>query len=330
MRYKILWALTLFLFLGSAVVQGQTREHRVTRLNNPGLAFQVPGPSDSTALQNMVETRRDDIQRILQDKGWHGTIDDLIAAIKAGNVTEESIAPGTHIPFFAMRRNGRAVYLDNVVWAGTKPFQAFVVTFDSNGYTTKLMVPKPCGNFWFEETQKPPEVAQAPPPPPPAPAPPPPVEQPAPPPPPPVVEAEAESPWFIAAFAGKQRTTEQEGFAAGRCAGIAGAKIGIAPRFGEHGEAELAGGAKINFRDGDNSSIFADVAIHGVWDSGFIGGGVSFWDLTEDDTRSVDALLQVGFGSHRVQFTVEGRIPFDKFDDVDNNYMVWGGVRFHF
>jgi len=32
----------------------------------------------------------------------------------------------------------------------------------------------------------------------------------------------------------------------------------------------------------------------------------------------------------RVQLFIEGRAPFKEFDDIKNNYMLWGGIRFRF
>ena len=97
---------------------------------------------------------------------------------------------------------------------------------------------------------------------------------------------------------------------------------------------ELSIGGKINADDGDNSSIYADVAIDAVFSGGFFGGaGISFWDLTEEDTRNVDLLIHGGFNlasEGRVQAIIEGRAPFKEFDDIENNYILWGGVRFRF
>src|SRR5262249_33753069 len=154
--------------------------------------------------------------------------------------------------------------------------------------------------------------------------------------------------FFVAGFFGKERLVQEETqtvtvtnpdgsttttdavVAAGRCAPIAGIKAGIAPVFSEHLGAELAAGGKIDFRDTGNSSIFIDAALQGLFKSGFIGGGVSFWDLTESDTRAAALLVQFGFDikhNKNVQLVFEGRAPFDKMDDLSNNYMFWGGVR---
>ena len=79
-------------------------------------------------------------------------------------------------------------------------------------------------------------------------------------------------------------------------------------RLNDNLELELSVGAKIDASETDSSSIFADVALNGLFSGGFVGGGVSFWDLTEDDTRTVAALVQVGIDlkeDRRIQLVVE-------------------------
>ncbi len=137
-------------------------------------------------------------------------------------------------------------------------------------------------------------------------------------------------PLFAAVFFGKERL-EREGYVGGHCAPLFGAKVGLLPQVGENVELEVSFGAKIETADTENSSVFVDLAVNGLLSSGFLGGGVSFWDLTHKDTRTAALLLQGGYDvtqDGRIQFVVEGRIPFDKFDNVANNYQFWGGVRF--
>lgn len=143
---------------------------------------------------------------------------------------------------------------------------------------------------------------------------------------------------FGAAFVGKERL-EQEYEDAGRllatgvCSAIFGAKGGALFALGETGDFELAAGVKVNLEEGDRgeaTSIFVDAAAQRLLGRGFIGGGLSAWDLTESDTRSIGALIQGGIdldSKGKFQFTVEGRLPFNKLDDVDNNYQFWGGIR---
>jgi hypothetical protein len=145
--------------------------------------------------------------------------------------------------------------------------------------------------------------------------------------------------FFVAGFAGKERliqefeTSSGATLSAAQCDPIVGFEFGVLPMISEHAAVELSLGGKINTDETDNSSIYADVAIDGVFSRGFVGAGVSFWDLTEDDTRSVALLVHGGFNfdeEGRVQFIAEARGPFDEFDDLGNNYVLWGGIRFRF
>jgi outer membrane protein OmpA-like peptidoglycan-associated protein len=137
--------------------------------------------------------------------------------------------------------------------------------------------------------------------------------------------------FFVDGYGGKERMIRDD-FPNGRCAPLLGVKFGITPHLGEHAEFEAAFGGKINLRDSENSSIFGDLAINGLIGNrnSYFGAGVSFWDLTLDDTRAVAALVHFGIGltdSGRVQLAAEARAPFDQFDDIKNNYMWWAGLR---
>jgi len=139
--------------------------------------------------------------------------------------------------------------------------------------------------------------------------------------------------WFFDIYGGKERMIRDD-FPDGRCAGLFGAKVGVTPHLGEHAEFEAAFGGKINVRDSEHSSVFGDLAINALFGNySYVGAGVSFWDLTEDDTRTAALLVHFGISltqSGKVALAAEGRIPFDQFDDADNNYMFWGGLRFRF
>lgn len=135
---------------------------------------------------------------------------------------------------------------------------------------------------------------------------------------------------FIDGYVGKERFIRDE-FPGGRCAALLGVKVGVAPLLTDSLELEAGVGGKINLRDGDNSAFYADLALNGLFGRGFVGAGVSFWDLNLDDTRTVAALVHFGINlteSGKFAFVGEGRIPFDQFDDTGNNYQVWGGIRF--
>ena len=139
--------------------------------------------------------------------------------------------------------------------------------------------------------------------------------------------------WFFDVYGGKERMIRDD-FPDGRCAGLIGGKVGVTPHLGEHAEFEAAFGGKINVRDSEHSSVFGDLALNALFGHySYVGAGVSFWDLTEEDTRTAALLVHFGIGltqSGKVAIAAEGRIPFDQFDDADNNYMFWGGLRFRF
>jgi hypothetical protein len=49
------------------------------------------------------------------------------------------------------------------------------------------------------------------------------------------------------------------------------------------------------------------------------------------DSGGVGLLLQGGFDfdkDGKWQFVGQARAPFSEFDNIDNNYQLWGGLRF--
>ena len=303
-------------------------------------AFYQPDLKTPADVQNMLKVNRDAIQTILTKVGWEGNLDDLInAAGDPANVHETTIESGASIPWMAMRRTHRRPdVVRDVTYSGTASVGAFYVDFDSGGKSWRFMDPKICSNFWLEERAAPPPP---PPPPPPAPAPPPPAPTPAPPPevaPPPAPPPPKAPGLFIdAGLVGKQRRPEGT-LLLGDCDTLFGVKAGVLPTFGEHGEFELSGGLKFEVSDDDNSTddilidkhgkhtaVFVDAALHARFTNGFVGGGISFWDLNDPLLRSAALLVQFGVGN-RVGLLVEGRVPF-KHSDIQNNYQIWAGIR---
>jgi hypothetical protein len=147
-------------------------------------------------------------------------------------------------------------------------------------------------------------------------------------------------PFFVGGYFGKERLVHDHpvgnedittGAGATICAEHIGIAAGIQPKIGENAEGEVAVGYKINFQDGAHSSLFADGAVNYLFGSGFIGGGVTFWDIFEDDTRFFGLLVQAGWDltpDGKWQIVGQARGPFDEFGDLENNYQIWGGIRF--
>ncbi len=154
------------------------------------------------------------------------------------------------------------------------------------------------------------------------------------------VDVKGGIPIFVGGYFGKERLTHDEAgdhddiadFAAfSRCAPLAGLAVGIQPMIGDKAQFEAALGVKFAFDDDSHTTLFGDAALNRMLDKGFFGGGVSFWDIGKDSS-GVGLLLQGGFDldkDGKWQLVGQTRVPFfNQLDDIDNNYQLWGGVRF--
>jgi hypothetical protein len=116
-----------------------------------------------------------------------------------------------------------------------------------------------------------------------------------------------------------------------RCSPLAGLTVGILPMIGESTQLDAALGVKFAFDDDSHTALFGDAAINKVLGNGFFGGGVSFWDIGKDSS-GVGLLLQGGFDldkDGKWQLVGQTRVPFfNQFDNIENNYQFWGGIRF--
>ncbi len=154
------------------------------------------------------------------------------------------------------------------------------------------------------------------------------------------VDVKGGLPIFVGGYFGKERLTHDDAgdhddvaaFADfSRCAPLAGFQVGIQPRINDKTEIEAALGIKFPFDDDAHTAIFADAAVNRLAGKGFFGGGISWWDIGKDST-GVGLLLQGGFDldkDGKWQFVGQTRVPFfNQFDNIDNNYQFWGGIRF--
>ena len=95
-------------------------------------------------------------------------------------------------------------------------------------------------------------------------------------------------------------------------------------------------GVAFNLDDSERTSVFVDAELNYTFtNGGFIGTGLGVWDVFDDGT--VNLLLHAGApvarypdGRSRLLFVIEGRLFFDEFDNIDNNYQFWGGLRYVF
>jgi hypothetical protein len=144
----------------------------------------------------------------------------------------------------------------------------------------------------------------------------------------------------VGGYFGKERLTHDEAsdhedvtpFAPfSRCSPEVGFALGFQPKIGDNAEFEAAVGIKIPFDDDAHTTAFLDGAVNRVLDRGFFGGGISWWDIGKDST-GVGLLLQGGFdlsSDGKWQLVGQTRVPFfNQFDNIENNYQFWGGIRF--
>jgi hypothetical protein len=154
------------------------------------------------------------------------------------------------------------------------------------------------------------------------------------------VDVKGGFPLFLGGYFGKERLLHDEAedhdditpFAEfARCAPLAGFQIGVQPKIGDNSQFEAAVGVKFPFEDDAHTNVFIDAALNRLASRGFFGGGVSAWDLGKD-SAGVGLLLQGGFDldkDGKWQLVGQTRVPFfNQFDDIENNYQFWGGLRF--
>ena len=93
-----------------------------------------------------------------------------------------------------------------------------------------------------------------------------------------------------------------------------------------------------NFDESDRTAVFADLELNYTFDNGgYVGSGVGIWDLFDGDNIaptccSTSAHRSAVCRRYRPAAVRcrESRLFFDEFDNIDNNYQFWAGVRYVF
>ncbi len=97
-------------------------------------------------LQSLFTNERSDIETLLREAGFSGSVDDLARAVSSGSVESVEIQPGERMGWMFSRKGGRPDLLENVCWAGQEAFKGWEIQFSSQGTWYSFVVPEVCGN----------------------------------------------------------------------------------------------------------------------------------------------------------------------------------------
>jgi hypothetical protein len=126
----------------------------------------------------------------------------------------------------------------------------------------------------------------------------------------------------------------------GQCTPLLGLKVGYAKPLQNNWEVAGTVGVAIPVTSDDDkvtkTQMLVEVEANKYMENGFmLGTGLSLWDITRGETFTPGWLVHFGVPLNKgsktpVYFLGEGRLFFDNIDNIDNNYMFWGGIRVHF
>lgn len=258
----------------------------------------------------------------------------FMAQVKSTMPEPFKVQPGDTLLWMIFKKKNKPVVINDVIWAGKKPFQGYRVTVRHKGSDYEFVIPEICFNISLKSIS---DVPAPPPPPPPKPKetvepakevkeqPAPVVTQPEP---TPVVAEQLPRQGFFVGDMGLYEQPDPATFAFFRVgymhkfndkAGLTGF-IGIAP---------LLEGCE------DNPAILADaIFTYDVAPKFFLGAGVGVWH-TSFKTRA-DLLLEAGYyltqepkGPNFALF-VEARSALDQMDDIAGYGRFGGGFRIYY
>lgn len=153
-RVLVLAAVAVALFVADTAVaaegencQGGDRVVPVTVFGRPQTTFSREPAATEEDLQRLFVKYEADLRKVLELADWEGDPEALFAAVKAGGAEERSMPPGTEFGWMAFRKNGEPACVKNIMWKGAAPFPAWSISFESEGYSYELVVPKTCLNL---------------------------------------------------------------------------------------------------------------------------------------------------------------------------------------
>ncbi|SDB02298.1 hypothetical protein SAMN05660653_00074 [Desulfonatronum thiosulfatophilum] len=318
--FLILAALLLVGLVGP--VQAQTQLRELGR--SPFYPVEMNTVSD---FQEMVRETLPAIREGFSMMGAPDLVDPFVDQVRQGNVEQTSIPPGQRMQWMMFRTDGRIEIINDLVWAGPQPFNAFQLFVDSGPNRHVFIVPAVCGNITLAQTIQAPAPAPAPtqqPAPAPAPAPtpaptPPPVDE--------VQELVTRIPGNFVADLGYMHQPNAANYALFR----------IGYRYPIHQNISILGmvGFAPVFRgDGDDDSFMIDLLANYHYHRMFFGAGVGFW--TSSDNDRFDLIVNTGYriygepNQFNASLFLEARGAVDELDDLRDYGRFGGGLRLEF
>ncbi len=138
----------LTLLPGSAPAQ----QHRATRLGHPLTRFAPPLKTPEDLRERFRDEKlKPDIASILAQWGWPGSLEDIHRAAQTAEINDGKIPVGTRMPFMSSRKDGIAICLRDVLWAGEEAAPCYWFNFSSKGRRYRCITPKACSNFFVED-----------------------------------------------------------------------------------------------------------------------------------------------------------------------------------
>ena len=337
-------AITLLPILAALVVlplsQANAQEYKKIKRLGGSQAICRGGVNTADELQAYYASNPDAMRNVLAASGLSHVADDALAAIAAGNFSENAYPVGTRFAWMGARESrgsSNFVSLPYREWAGAKAVDSFQLNVSSGCTVYHFAIPKICCNMALVSTR--PDDSEA--------CQPKPVAAPAPAPEPqPVVAAAEPSPVlalipFIGAFVGSEtRPRYEEAWDMDMIdtSGLYGLRAGLIKELSP--KVNLFGQLSYYERDGVNfyntypeDNIALDIGLERkLSDKAFIGGGIGAWNVDDSDYRDMSLFGHVGgdIGASALQWFLEGRV-FDTDsheDSLSDNKMLSAGLRY--
>ncbi len=128
------------------------QQHRATKLGHPLTRFAAPLKTPEDLRDRFRDPKlRYDFASVLTQWGWTGDLEDLHRAAQTAEIVDAKIPVGTRMPFMSSRKDGIAICLRDVLWAGEEAAPCYWFNFTSKGRRYRCITPKACSNFFVED-----------------------------------------------------------------------------------------------------------------------------------------------------------------------------------